>query len=131
MSKIPMDLKFTKDHGWIRTLPGQTVELGVTDHGQEALGDLISVELPAVGDHIKAGEKYVTLESAKTAFEVAAPTSGVVTAVNAALKDSPEQVNQDPYGHGWLVQLKTDPSEDTSGLLDATAYAEVVKADDG
>jgi glycine cleavage system H protein len=129
MSNIPRDLRYTKEHGWVRSLPGRIVELGITDHGQEALGDLISVELPGVGRLLAAGENYVTLESTKTAFEVVCPLSGKVSAVNIELQDAPERVNQDPYGKGWLVKLETDQMAATSALLDSSAYEVVVNSE--
>jgi glycine cleavage system H protein len=131
MNNIPRDLRYTKEHGWVRSLPGQVVELGITDHGQEALGDLVSVELPEVGRRLVMGEHYVTLESTKTTFEVVSPLSGKVSAVNIDLKDEPERVNQDPYGKGWLVKLQVDELSETSALLDLAAYETVVKSENG
>jgi glycine cleavage system H protein len=131
MSNIPRDLRYTKEHGWVRSLAGQVMELGITDHGQEALGDLVSVELPEVGRQLVAGENYVTLESTKTAFEVACPLSGKVSAVNIDLKDAPDRVNQDPYGKGWLVRLQVDQLTALSALLDASAYETVVNSEEG
>ena len=131
MNDIPQDLRYTKEHDWVRALPGQTVELGITDHGQEALGDLVSVELPEVGRRLVMGEHYATLESTKTTFEVVSPLSGKVSAVNVDLKDEPERVNQDPYGKGWLVKLQRDELSETSALLDLAAYEAVVKSENG
>jgi glycine cleavage system H protein len=131
MSNIPRDLRYTQEHGWVRSLPGQVVEMGVTDHGQEALGDLVSVELPQIGRQLEMGEDYVTLESTKTTFEVVSPLSGKVSAVNTDLKDEPERVNQDPYGKGWLVRLQVDDLAQTSALLDVAAYEAVVKSESG
>jgi glycine cleavage system H protein len=131
MSNIPGDLRYTKEHTWLRTLPGEVVELGVTDHGQEALGDIVSVELPQVGRHVTAGEDYVSLESTKTVFDVSCPFAGEVTAVNTDLKDTPENVNQDPYGKGWLVRLHVAKAPDSSALLDPSAYDALVKSEGG
>jgi glycine cleavage system H protein len=131
MNDIPRDLKYTKEHGWVRSLPGQAVEMGITDHGQEALGDLVSVELPEVGRRLVMGEHYVTLESTKTTFEVVSPLSGKVSAVNAELKDTPERVNEDPYGTGWLVKLQVDDLSESSALLDLAAYEAAVKSENG
>ena len=131
MSNIPADLRYTKEHTWLRALPGEVVELGVTDHGQEALGDIVSVELPQVGRHVAAGEDYVSLESTKTVFDVSSPVAGEVTAVNTDLKDTPEQVNQEPYGKGWLVRLHVAKAADSAALLDASAYEAVVKLEGG
>ena len=131
MSNIPGDLRYTKEHTWLRSLPGGEVELGVTDHGQEALGDIVSAELPQVGRQVTAGEDYVSLESTKTVFEVSCPLTGEVTAVNTDLKDTPEHVNQDPYGKGWLVRLRVAQAADASALLDPAAYAALVKSEGG
>ena len=129
MNNIPRDLRYTKEHGWVRPLSGQAVELGITDHGQDALGDLVSVELPTVGRRLAVGETYVTLESTKTTFEVACPVSGTVAAVNTDLTDAPERVNQDPYGKGWLVKLQVDELSAISALLDPSAYEVVVNSE--
>jgi glycine cleavage system H protein len=129
MSKIPADLRYTKEHSWVRVLPGALVEVGVTDHGQETLGDLVSVQLPPVGRRVTAGESFVTLESTKTAFEVGSPLSGEVTAVNLDLANAPEHINEEPYGSGWLVRLKVDGSVDGAALLDPAAYDALVKSE--
>jgi glycine cleavage system H protein len=104
------------------------IELGVTDHGQDALGDLASVELPEVGRQLAMGENYVTLQSVKTAFEVACPLSGKVLAVNIDLKGARDLVNQDPYGKGWLVRFQVDKLSAISALLDPSAYELVVNS---
>ena len=130
MNNIPRDLRYTKEHSWVRSLAGQVVELGVTDHGQEALGDLVSVELPEVGRQLVMGETFVTLESTKTAFEVACPVAGKVSAVNIDLKEKPESVNDDPYGKGWLVRVQMDQPLAPS-LLDPAAYEVIVNSETG
>jgi glycine cleavage system H protein len=129
MSKIPADLRYTKEHAWVRVVPGALVEVGVTDHGQETLGDLVSVELPPVGRRVTTGESFVTLESTKTAFEVGSPVSGEVTAVNTDLASAPEHINEDPYGSGWLVRLQVVGSVKSAALLDAAAYDALVKSE--
>jgi glycine cleavage system H protein len=131
MSDIPQDLRYTPEHGWVRSLAGQVLELGVTEHGQDALGDLVSVGLPEVGRRLAVGDNYVSLESAKTVFELTAPVAGEVTAVNTGLADSPEQINQDPYGKGWLVKILVADQKGLSALLTPTAYEAVVKSDGG
>ena len=127
MAKVPADLRYTKDHGWVRVISGADVEVGVTDFGQASLGDLISVTLPKVGLSVNVGETYVTLESAKTAFDVASPLAGHVIAVNSELLNSPTSVNDDPYGAGWLARLRVSDPKAVGMLLDAAAYEAVEK----
>jgi glycine cleavage system H protein len=131
MSDIPQDLLYTPEHGWVRSLPLQILELGVTEHGQDALGDLVSVGLPDIGRRLAVGDNYVTLESAKTVFELTAPVAGEVTAVNTGLVDSPERINQDPYGKGWLVTIRVADPAGLSALLTPMAYEALVKSDGG
>ncbi len=120
MSNIPTDLRYTKSHEWVRQTKAGAVEIGITDHAQEALGDLVFVETPAQGRALQAGEACAVVESVKAASDVYSPLSGTVTASNAALADKPELLNQDPYGEGWLFRLET--SADTSALMNAAAY---------
>ena len=120
MSEIPTDLRYTTDHEWLRATGDGVVEVGVTDHAQEALGDLVYVEVPEVGATPAAGDACAVVESVKAASDVYAPVAGEVVAVNEALADAPEAVNEDPYGRGWLFRLKTDT--DLSELMDAAAY---------
>ncbi|HUN24707.1 MAG TPA: glycine cleavage system protein GcvH [Steroidobacteraceae bacterium] len=126
MSEIPADLKYTKTHEWVRTLPDGTVELGITDHAQHALGDLVFVELPELGRRLAASEPYAVVESVKAASDVYAPLAGEVTAVNTALATTPEQINQEPYGTGWMVRLRPADSAALTRLLSAQQYAEHV-----
>jgi glycine cleavage system H protein len=121
MSQIPADLKYTKTHEWAHLNPDGSVTVGITDHAQTQLGDMVFVELPELGRTVTAGEECAVVESVKAASEVYSPLAGEVTAVNEALTDKPELVNQDPYGEGWLFQLQ--PGEALDGLLDAAAYA--------
>ena len=121
MSQIPADLKYTKTHEWARLNPDGSVTVGITDHAQTQLGDMVFVELPELGRKVTAGEECAVVESVKAASDVYSPITGEVTAVNEALTDKPELVNQDPYGEGWLFQLQ--PGEALDGLLDAAAYA--------
>lgn len=120
----PEDLKYTTEHEWLRS-PGETegsVRVGITSYAQEALGDIVYVSLPAVGDAVKAGESCGELESTKSVSDVYAPVSGEVVAVNGALDATPELVNDDPYGGGWLFEVVPSDASATEGLLDAAAY---------
>lgn len=121
MTDIPNQLKFTKTHEWL-AIEGQTATLGITAHAQELLGDLVFVELPEVGQTIALGEEMGVVESVKAASDLYAPISGTVTAVNEEVNENPALVNEDPYGKGWLVQIKADDKNELSQLLDATAY---------
>jgi glycine cleavage system H protein len=123
MSNIPRDLRYTKSHEWVRTLANGSVEIGITDHAQHALGDLVFVEVPEAGREIAAGEGCAVVESVKAASDVYSPVSGAVTEGNAALADAPELVNQDPYGAGWLMRVRPRGSADIAALMDADAYA--------
>ena len=121
----PADLKYTKDHEWIR-VTGDIAEIGITDYAQQQLGDVVYMDLPDVGERLKAGESFGTIESVKAVSELYAPVSGEVVEVNTALKNKPELVNSDPHA-SWMIVLKlADPGE-TATLLDATTYAELVK----
>lgn len=123
MSKIPDNLKYTKDHEWV-SVDGDIATVGITDHAQEALGDLVYVELPEVGATFDQGADMVIVESCKAASDVYAPITGEVTEVNSSASDNPESVNADAYGN-WLVKLKVSDSSQLAGLLDATAYQEI------
>jgi glycine cleavage system H protein len=122
MTDIPPDLKYSKTHEWLRSLPDGSIEVGITDHAQEALGDLISVEVPKLGRRVVEGEAYAVVESVKTASDIHSPIAGVVTAANALLANSPDLINTDPYGAGWIVRMR--PGETTASyLLSAAEYA--------
>ena len=122
MSEIPGDLKFLKSHEWARVEDNGQVTIGISDHAQGLLGDLVYVELPGVGDAVTAGAAVAVVESVKAASDVYSPVSGKVVAVNEALADKPETINDDPYGEGWLVKVKlSDPSE-VDALMDSTEY---------
>ena len=123
---IPGDLKYTKDHEWLR-VQGNHAVVGVTDHAQKQLGDVVYVELPKVGDKVEATEPVGSIESVKAVSEVFSPVSGKVTKVNDTLSDEPEQVNSDPYGDGWLVEIELSDSKQVAGLLDAAAYGNYIK----
>ncbi|MDR0439368.1 MAG: glycine cleavage system protein GcvH [Candidatus Accumulibacter sp.] len=119
---IPADLKYTKEHEWVRLEADGTIIVGITDHAQESLGDLVFVELPKIGQEFKAGQEAAVVESVKAASDVFAPIAGVVTAINASLPESPEAINQDAYA-AWLFKMKPANAADLDALLDAAAYA--------
>lgn len=121
--KLPADLRYTESHEWVRTEPDGTLTVGITDHAQEALGDLVFIELPAVGRTVRAGEAIAVVESVKAASDIYAPVAGEVTAVNAAVVEAPEKVNADAYLN-WLFRLKP-ATADGGKLLDAAAYAKL------
>jgi glycine cleavage system H protein len=128
MSNIPADLRYARTHEWVRTLADGSVELGISDHAQHALGDLVFVEVPEVGRVFAAGDACAVVESVKAASDVYTPLGGIVTAVNEQLSGAPELVNQDPYGAGWIMRLKPSGAIDTADLLAAADY-EVFSAD--
>ncbi len=121
---IPADLKYAQSHEWARLADDGLVTVGISDHAQEALGDIVFLELPQVGRMVKAGEECAVVESVKAASDIYAPISGEVAAVNQAAADAPESVNQDAYA-AWLFKIKPDNVADLDGLLDAAAYAKV------
>jgi glycine cleavage system H protein len=122
---VPANLKYTDSHEWIRAEPDGTLTIGITDHAQEALGDLVFIELPAVGRTVKAREAVAVVESVKAASDVYAPVAGEVVAVNAEVAEAPEKVNADAY-ENWLYRLKPANAADLDKLLDAAAYAKVI-----
>ena len=129
----PDDRRYTDQHEWalVRDADGEgtVVRVGITDHAQDALGDIVYVQLPAVGDEVGPGSAIGEVESTKSVSDVYAPVSGVVTAVNEALEDAPETINADPYGEGWLVEITVSDGDDpTADLLDAEAYQALVDA---
>ncbi|MDH5834652.1 glycine cleavage system protein GcvH [Luteimonas kalidii] len=130
MSEIPGDLKFMKSHEWARVEGDGKVTIGISDHAQGLLGDLVYVELPAVGDSIEAGNACAVVESVKAASDVYAPVSGTVTSVNAALADKPETINEDAYGEGWLFVVETSEPDQLNELLDPDDYADLLEEDE-
>lgn len=131
MQEIPGDLKFMKSHEWARVEDKGTVTVGISDHAQGLLGDLVYVELPSVGDTVKAGSAVAVVESVKAASDVYAPVSGEIVAVNDALPDKPETINEDAYGDGWIFVIKPDNlAEEQEELLDPDAYAELIESED-
>jgi len=125
MSKVPEALRYAKSHEWVKLQPDGTVLVGITDHAQSALGDLVFVEVPKTGRKLNTGEACAVVESVKAASDVYAPIAGEVVEANAALADKPETLNQDPYGAGWMFRLKPTNAGDVDKLLDAAAYAKV------
>ena len=123
MSNTPAELKYAKSHEWVKTEADGTVTIGITDHAQHALGDLVFVETPKVGRKLAAGESCAVVESVKAASDVYAPIAGEVIAVNEALATAPEVLNTDPYVGGWMWKMKPANAGDVAGLLDAAAYA--------
>jgi glycine cleavage system H protein len=131
MNEIPGDLKFMKSHEWARVEDNGTVTIGISEHAQGLLGDLVYVELPSVGDKVEAGGACAVVESVKAASDVYAPVAGEIIAVNAALADKPETINEDAYGDGWIVVVKpTSLAEDMDNLLDPDAYSEQLENED-
>lgn len=131
MSNIPGELKYLSSHEWVRLEEdGVTATVGITDHAQDLLGDVVFVELPEVGSEIAAGEEAGVVESVKAASDIFSPISGEVIAVNEDLEESPELVNSEPYDDGWFFKIKVSDADELASLLDADAYAEVCEADD-
>ncbi len=128
MSNVPADLHYARSHEWLRELTDGTVEIGISDHAQHALGDLVFVEAPAVGRTLAAGEACAVVESVKAASDVYSPMAGEVVAVNEALVKAPELINQDPYGAGWIWRLRPSASPASATLLNAETYAAVSAA---
>jgi len=127
MSEIPAGLKYTKSHEWVEELSDGTVRVGITDHAQELLGDMVYVELPEVGAEVHAGQECAVVESVKAASDVYSPVSGEVLAVNEQLADAPELVNQDPYGDGWIMQVRLSNDQELGELMSADDYAAMVE----
>lgn len=120
---VPQNLRYTEDHEWL-AVDGEVATVGVTDFAQDSLGDIVYVQLPEIGDTLTAGEPCGEIESTKSVSELFAPVAGEVVEVNAAVVDTPELVNSDPYGQGWLLRVRTT---ETPELLDAQGYAELIK----
>jgi len=135
LSNIPSDLRYTKSHEWVRRQHGEapngTVEIGISDHAQSALGDLVFVEVPEAGRAVRAGEACAVVESVKAASDVYSPVSGKVIAGNAALASQPELLNQDPYGNGWLFRVQTNSPLDEAALMSAADYAKYLADEAG
>ena len=125
--QVPKDLQYTKSHEWIRTLPNGEVEVGITDHAQSALGDLVFVEVPQVDRRLAAGEACGVVESVKAASDVYSPVAGRVVARNEALSQKPELLNTDPYGAGWLMRIELEPHAPAAALLRPSEYQQFLK----
>ena len=130
MSEIPGDLKFHKSHEWVRVEGNGRATIGISDHAQGLLGDLVYVELPSVGDQVEAGNACAVGESVKAASDVYAPISGKVVEVNAALADKPETINEDAYGDGWMFVLEIEDADQLNELLGPDDYAELLEEDE-
>ena len=122
MSNIPNELRYTQSHEWVSIEADGNARIGITDHAQEALGDLVFVELPAVGDETDQGDSVAVVESVKAASDIYAPVTGEVVAINEDLEDDPGLINNDPYGDGWLYEVALSDETELDGLLDAAAY---------
>jgi glycine cleavage system H protein len=129
LSNIPSDLRYAKSHEWVRLAQDGTAEIGISDHAQSALGDLVFVEVPEVGRALSAGESCAVVESVKAASDVYSPVSGTVTAGNTALAAQPELLNSDPYGAGWLFRVQTNSPLDDAALMSAADYAKYLAAE--
>ena len=126
MNNIPENLKYTKDHEWIRHESDGTCLIGITDHAQDSLGDVTFVEIPAIGESFEEGATFGVVESVKAASDLYFPLSGEITEVNEILVDSPEKVNEDPYGDGWMVRIRPADSSESGGLLSPDQYKEII-----
>jgi len=122
MSNVPNELKYTKEHEWLREEADGTFTVGITEHAQELLGDMVFIDLPEVGTTVGQGDDCSVAESVKAASDIYAPISGEIVEVNAELEDSPEQVNSEPYGSGWIFRIKASDATELEALLDAAAY---------
>ena len=130
MSSIPSELRYVSSHEWIRMEEDGTVTIGVTDHAQASLGDVVFVELPEVGSTVGAGDEAGVVESVKAASDLYAPLSGEVVAVNEALDEAPELANSEPYGEGWFFRMKPTDEGELSELMDADAYKELCESEE-
>lgn len=130
MSQIPSELKYAQSHEWIRSEGNGEYTIGITEHAQELLGDMVFVDLPDVGREVTAGDDCAVAESVKAASDIYAPLSGEIIAVNEELERSPELVNSAPYGEGWLFRIKANNESELDGLLDAAGYQELVDSEE-
>ena len=122
---VPDDLRYTTDHEWVR-IEGDNIRIGVTDYAQDALGDVVFVQVPSAGTAVKAGESFSEVESTKSVSDIYAPVTGSVVEVNDELGDAPERLNEDPYGDGWICVLSVSDAAELEGLLDAAAYRALI-----
>jgi len=126
MANTPEELSYTKDHEWVR-IDGESATIGITDHAQNQLGDVVYVELPKVGEKFESGDSFGQVESVKAVSEIYMPLTGSVATINETLNDSPEKVNDDPYGDGWMITIKIEKPSEIDGLLSAAEYEDYVK----
>ena len=124
---VPAELKYSTDHEWTR-LDGPRVRIGITDYAQDALGDVVYVQVPDVGATVTAGDSFGEVESTKSVSDIYAPVSGTIVAVNEALADTPQLLNEDPYGAGWICEIEIGEGSDLADLLDAPAYTALIEA---
>ncbi len=129
MSDTPSELRYAKSHEWVKSEGDGTVTIGITDHAQELLGDLVFVDMPEVGDNVEAGSECAVVESVKAASDIYSPVSGEIIAVNEALDDAPETINDDAFGEGWIFKVKLSDAADLDGLLDAAGYDALIAKD--
>jgi len=129
MSELPVELKYAPSHEWARLDSDGTVVIGITDHAQEALGDVIYVELPEVGAEIDAGAEIAVVESVKAASDIYSPVSGKVVEVNQALEDEPDKVNESPYADGWFVRIKLSNPDELNDMMDVNSYHMAIKGE--
>ena len=123
MSNVPAELSYTSEHEWVSALTAEgTVRVGITDHAQDALGDVVYVDLPSVGDSVAAEDSFGEIESTKSVSDLFAPVAGEIVAVNEGLEDDPALVNSDPYGEGWIIEIRPENADDLANLLDAETY---------
>jgi glycine cleavage system H protein len=129
MANVPDNLHYSKDHEWVR-VEGDTAVIGITDHAQEQLGDVVYVELPKVGDEFAGNDSFGSVESVKAVSEIFTPVSGKISATNDSLNDEPEKVNKDPYGDGWMIKMTMKNSGEVDSLLTAAEYEDFTKAEE-
>ena len=127
MSETPSDHKYTESHEWVR-VHDDTAIIGITDHAQEQLGDIVFVELPETGKEVKAGDVFAVIESVKAASDIYAPISGEVVEINSALESAPEKINEDPHGEGWITKIKISDKSELESLLNANEYKKHIDA---
>ena len=127
--KLPPDLRYTESHEWVRRESDGTVTIGITDHAQDQLGEIVYLELPAVGEKVSKDDPFGVVESVKAVSDIYAPVSGTVVEINESLPESPEVINEDPYGDGWLIKVRISDSSELEDLMDAEEYEEMVASE--
>ena len=124
--QVPDDLRYSTDHEWVR-VEADSVRVGITDYAQDALGDIVFIELPTVGTNVNVNESFSEVESTKSVSDIFAPVSGAVTEINSTLVDAPERINEDPYGEGWICVIEVTDTSEVDALLDAEGYRALVE----